>query len=791
MKLLKSILIVPAVMLIISSNLYAEKMYTLEAMPLKEVIKIITDDINLPYIVDSKLLEGKTSKKLEYIEGAEKALSQVLKDFDLEVEIKDDLIIIKESINRKKSDSSSLGSIDVIESSNITEDSGSYRIDFTNSSTGLNLSSKETPQSISVITKSQIDDIGASQISDALKSTNGISIKASDRQRNSVSARGFDIKNFQIDGTPTSTDNVGIETGSTTIYDHIEVVRGSTGLLNGMGNPSATINLVRKHANSKVFAGEVELKAGSYNNLGANVDVSTPLNEDGSVRARFIVSKSKSDSFMDLEKTENTLFYGIVDADLSNRTSVSIGASYQKNEKSGVHWGKLPYFYDDGSLTDFDRSKTSAADWNQWNIKEQSIFTNLKHHLSNNWILNASLDYYKQEEYSNLLWMTGDSIDSSTGLGLTGTPYLYEGESEQYQFDLSAAGEIELLDRNHEVYLGLSHTESSIKWYSANRISSTSEIGNFFNWDNSYTTPVWEDPNLAQDSEIVQTALLSSVRLNLNDNLKAIVGGRLMNWKRNEGKADWYDPSEEEYKNVFIPFLGLVYDINEQVSAYVSYASIFDPQNVRTVNGDYLDPVESISYEAGVKADLLDDTLTLTTAVYKTIQDNYAVVDGDVIVSGSTNQQAYVGESGVEVKGYEIEVAGMITPVWNISTSWSQFYIKSQDGSDITTRHPRKMLRLATKYSLAGDLKGLDLGASLSWQGDEKRYVENTLGNDVNVGESAFTLVNVMAKYKINKNTSVQLNIDNLFDKEYKESSWHTYTYGEPRKISTKITYKF
>ena len=94
MKLLKNFLIAPSLVLLISSNLLA-KNYTLEAMPLKEVIKLITSDLNLPYVVDSKFVEGKRSKSIENIEGGLKALNKILKDFNLKAEIKNDLIIIK------------------------------------------------------------------------------------------------------------------------------------------------------------------------------------------------------------------------------------------------------------------------------------------------------------------------------------------------------------------------------------------------------------------------------------------------------------------------------------------------------------------------------------------------------------------------------------------------------------------------------------------------------------------------------------------------------------------------
>ena len=104
-------------------------------------------------------------------------------------------------------------------------------------------------------------------------------------------SRGFVIDNLMYDGVPAegnfSTDSID-ETLDTALYDRIEIVRGATGLMTGAGSPAASVNLLRKHADSKELATSLGFTAGSWNDRRFEGDISTPLTSDGDVRARFV-----------------------------------------------------------------------------------------------------------------------------------------------------------------------------------------------------------------------------------------------------------------------------------------------------------------------------------------------------------------------------------------------------------------------------------------------------------------------------------------------------------------------
>lgn len=675
-----------------------------------------------------------------------------------------------------------------------TEGSGSYTTESTATATGLSLSVRDTPQSVSVVTRQRIDDQAMTSVADALRNTIGVSVKPADRGRNSVSARGFDVNNFQFDGVPTATGNVGIETLNTAIYDRIEIVRGATGLLNGAGDPSAAVNLVRKHADSRVFTGELSAELGSWNQRTATVDLSTPLTANGAVRARFVASVSRQDAFIDLENTRNSVVYGVIDADLTPNTRLSLGASEQRDKRNGVLWASLPYWYADGTRTDSDRSKTTATKWNQWDTVDRTAFATLSHRLSNGWVLRGDLSTHRQHEDSKLLWIE-ERTDRVTGLGLLGTPYHYIAEPRQTNINVAATGPFSLLGREHELHVGVMRSTLKDGWSNRDPVGpSPVALPDFNQWDGSFPEPPMGDRYLASAGKTTQSAVYGVARLQLADPLKLIVGARVSNWRRDEQAAVWTPAAYTiEHNGVVTPYAGLVYDVSPQVSAYASYTDIFKPQTSRDRNGDYLDPLEGKSYEAGLKGELLGGRLNASGAVFRTEQSNFTVVDTGFFVPGTTDP-AFRTADGVVVKGYELELSGELAPGWDLAVGWTQFSAKDADGVDVAVDHSRRQLKVFSTYQLEGAWRGLSVGGGVSWEGDRPARATNPVtGLEEKVGQPAFAIAEVMARYVFSDQLSLQLNVFNLFDKKYRNGSWWgaPYTYGEPRRILVTGAYRF
>ncbi|WP_447762144.1 TonB-dependent siderophore receptor [Sphingopyxis panaciterrae] len=668
---------------------------------------------------------------------------------------------------------------------------GYGRTDQPTAATGLPLTPIETPQTISVITQQQIEDQGFTSINDALDFTVGISKKDVDRGRSAISARGFEVQNFQLDGAPFANGNVGFGETSTAQYERVDLVRGAAGLMHGAGDPSAVVNLIRKHANAGELTGHVSLEAGSWNRLYATADVQSPLNASGTVRARGVVQAYRQDGFVDREERKGLLLYGVIDADLGERTKLSFGASYQRDERDGVMWSQLPYWYSDGTRTDWPRSKTTGTDWGFWNTSEISAFATLTHELGGEWQIRGDLGYHKGLENSRLLWLEGIP-DRVTGAGVGTYGYWYKAAPEQWHGSIQANGPFTLLGGRHDLSVGVMASYLDSAWTNRDPIS-IDPIEDFNSWDGDLAAPEWGDRYPQSGSKITQTAIYASSRFAVLDGLKLIGGGRLSYFKTDEAATSWgSEPYEISYKGVFTPYAGLVYDITANLSAYASYTNIFKPQgNLRDSEGKLLAPLEGKSYEAGLKALLLDGQLLATAAIYRIEQDNLAVAAGTL---PDSNIVYYRGAKGTVSKGYELEVVGKLTPQWNVSAGWSQYSAKDADGIHVLAHQPRRVFNFATAYDFTGTLDGLSLGGAVKWESRPPVTAENP-GTEVmeRIGQPAYAIVNVMARYDISEQLSLQLNIDNLFDRKFFSGNvWFPgFVYGEPRNARATLKYAF
>lgn len=662
--------------------------------------------------------------------------------------------------------------------------------------TGLDLSPRQTPQSISIITREQLEDQAAINVGDALAYTTGISVKAVDRGRNTLAARGFDITNYQLDGAPFVTGNIGLEKNSSAVFERIDVIRGANGLLQGAGEPSATINLVRKHAMSQTLTGTLDFEGGSWNRFAVTGDVTVPLTADGSVRGRLVAQYATQDSFVDIETSKTYLIYGVIDADLGANTRLSIGGSWQRDERDGTLWGQLPYWYSDGSRTSWPRSKTTGAGWNLWDTIEKTAFLSIEQRLGNSWALRADVSYHEQFEESKLLW-TGGYPDRVTGIGMTAEGYWYESRPKQWNASVSTRGNFSLLGREHELIVGANYRHLTGGWTNRDPDPATvAPIGDFNQWDGAdYPEPVWGDRyRMSGFGTTEQYAIYAATRLQLLDPLKLIAGARVSWWERNEEVA-LYTPAAYTIRHSgrVTPYAGLVFDVTGNLSAYASYTSIFNPQDARDRNGDYLPPVVGNAYEAGVKGEWMNGRLRASAAIFRIEQDNFAVVDDGFFIPGTTNP-AMRPARGTVSEGYEAEVAGEVLEGWDLSLGWSAFRAKDAAGEHVQAHHPRKVLRLATRYDFRGMLEGFSLGGSARWESEPPKTAVNPATNLAeNVGQPAYLLVNAMARYKLTDNVSLQLNVNNLFDKRYFNNNlWFSgYVYGEPRNVRATLRFGF
>ncbi|MCG3693471.1 TonB-dependent siderophore receptor [Aliarcobacter butzleri] len=657
----------------------------------------------------------------------------------------------------------------------VTEETGSYTTGATSTATKLDLSLRETPQSVLVFTRQKLDDQNITSFQELLAKTPGVTLNKWD-ERVYPTARGFSVDYYLFDGMPTYSMNGNATDPDLIIYDRVEVVKGANGLMTGAGNPAMGLNFIRKHANSKEFKGNIDLSAGSWDNYTSSADIQTPLNSDGSVRARFVAKHQDKKSYMDNYEKQTDVFYGVVDMDLTDTTYLSLGASYEENQRDGVRWGGLPAFYTDGSRTNFSRSKTVSNDWTYWDNKTTSYFADLKQYVYNDISLNLSVLQRNFDADTKIAYFSG-KVDKNTDLG-TGDPSRYTDTKTEKEnnIDLYASIPFEIGNLEQEIVFGTMYNKNKVTkydWANANLTGVTIDVNSVPNPYNNWTSSGKNTLN-----STTQKGYYLAGKFSLIQDLKLISGVRISSWEYNAANG----VGNREFDDEVTPYVGLIYDLDDNHSIYTSYTSIFKPQNLKDTSGNYLDPIDGKSYEAGIKGEYFDGHLNTAIALFRIEQDGVGqAIDGaPLLADGSRPNRA---TKGVVSKGIEFTASGKITDDFNLDFGLANFEAEDAKGDKFSTDSSRTTANLWAKYTI-DDYR---FGAGLNYK--SKVY---TGSGATKITQDAFITTDLMAGYKINKNLDLQLNINNVFDEKYYEGiGVNSMVYGDPRNFTLGMKYTF
>lgn len=676
-----------------------------------------------------------------------------------------------------------------------TEGTGSYTTRSMKTATKLPMSIRETPQSVTVVTRQRLDDQVMTNITDVVKNTPGLFLNySSGPGRPSFTARGFDIDNIMYDGLPSRYQGwvVGSQ-ANLAIYDRVEVVRGATGLVTGSGNPSAAINLVRKRP-TRDFQFNLEGSAGSWDNYRGQIDMSGGVDQAGNLRVRVIGSYQDSGSFRDGEVIHRGLIHAIGEYDIGPDTTLMVGATHQ-DDFFNSFWGGLPLSAT-GAHLDLPRSTRPSYDWEGKSQKSNTVFGELTHRFGHDWSVRlASMKVWQDAMFS------GTYVYRRPDLTLTHSAYQAAYDEDQASVDLYASGPVTLFGRDHDLTFGASRRETSTGTQNYSGGGLLAGDVDMFDFDPASGARPNFVPTTYSRNVITQGGLYASTRLNPFDGLKVILGGRLDWYDYDNRTAATGDYKVDAHKTVYA---GAILDIDRHHSLYASFTDIFQPQTARgfAVDADsqtILKPITGQNYEVGIKGEYLDGALNAAIALFRIDQRNRAFVPTDQSGCPSFPASSCSTAAGlVRSKGIDAELQGAITPDWNISLSYTYTSIQfvrdtnpENGGKNFDTDMPRHMAKLSTFYTLPGKLDRLRVGAGLNWQ--SRIYNDNNRANFNNVAfrveQGGYSVADLMLGYKISDRFDLQANINNLFDKHYYKAIGYdirwgsTDAYGDPRNI--------
>jgi outer membrane receptor for ferric coprogen and ferric-rhodotorulic acid len=618
------------------------------------------------------------------------------------------------------------------------------------------------------------------QLEDAMRRTTGMLILNNDQGRSSIFTRGYELDTTLVDWLSAPLSSIYGTQLDLAVVDRVEVLRGPAGLFAGTGSPGGIVNLARKRG-PEAFSGGAAATVGSWDFYRAEAEIGGPLVESGKVRARLVGAYQDRENFVDVNENQVGVVYGSSEFDLTDSTTLSVGALNQ--ERDILPFNGLPT-YTTGELLDLDRSTFIGADWNRFDNRTSEGFVELAHAFDNG--ATASLgsrytDRFVDFKYAYAGSAVTPGVDT-TNLVAIERKYWEESLALDAHFNqpfkLFGLEQSVLVGADYRRYEQTTLQGSAAAFATVNVFDPTSDVPEPTITLNGQTEVVPE-----------QYGAYGQARLSAWEPLTLVAGGRFT----------WYDAethnllsgsktSDVEVDNEFTPYVGLVLDVTDNVSAYASYTDIFVPQTQLDASGQPLKPRIGDQYEIGVKADFFDERLSMSLAAFRLRDENRA------LATAVPNEFVAAGE--VEVQGVEAEIGGTVLPGWEIYAGYAYTdteYLKAtaaQQGTAFSTFTPTHNFNLWTKYAFQdGPLEGFHVAGG-------GRAVSSfyNLSGPTKIKQDGYQVVDLQVGYEIVENVNATLTVNNVFDEEYYTRVGGTSVfnfYGEPRSVWFKLGASF
>ncbi|WP_455911300.1 TonB-dependent siderophore receptor [Pseudomonas putida] len=667
---------------------------------------------------------------------------------------------------------------------------------------------RETPQSVSVMTRQLMDDQNVTTIDDVMERTPGITTYESPMGGKYFYSRGFKmLGQYQYDGVPLDMGKDYVQADSFTanmaIYDRVEVLKGAAGMLKGAGTASGAVNFVRKRPQANPTT-SLSLSAGTWDNYRADLDTGGALNDSGTVRGRAAVSQQTRGSYMDIAKRQDQAVYAALDFDLDADTTLGVGASYEDVDASPC-WGGLPR-YSDGKSAKLSRSTCLGQSWNDWQSQRATFFADLTHHFSDDWKLNVAAVHSRN--------LQGIKYAASEGTIAYGNPAptansyaaLMDYDHRDFGLDAYLDGKFEAFGLAHELIIGANGSRGTQDDVYA--IQNLPTRVNIYQPDHHLAEPANDTfwPNMYRGGTVKETATqygtYATLRLRLAEPLLFIVGSRV-SWYENRRQSnnlawgEWavQDARTRETGEV-TPFAALIYDLDEHLSVYASYADIFQPQSsYATVDGAALKPQIGDNYELGIKGEWFEGRLNSSLALFRAVQKNTAETDYLSVCPTSSDGYCYSDTGKTRAQGVEAEVSGELLERLQVFGGYTYTQTKSLKNIDSAVEGgvsnsyvPRHMLRMWGDYQLDSALAKWSVGTGVNAQSSNYRV------QGIKLEQAGYAVWSARLAYRVDDTWTVAFNGNNVFDKHYYQTvgtaAWGNF-YGEPRNFTLSVKGNF
>lgn len=647
---------------------------------------------------------------------------------------------------------------------------------------------EKNPQSVSVVTREEMDMRQPDTVKGALAYAPGVyASRGSSTTYDSVAIRGFPAVNTNqyLDGLRLQGDNYSEASIDPYFLERAELLRGPVSVLYGKSSPGGLVSMVSKRPTTEPLR-EIQFKMGTDNLFQTGFDFSDALDDNGVYSYRLTGLAKDSDAQQNMAKEKRYAIAPSFSWRPDDRTNFTLLANIQNDPYTG-YYGWLPK---QGTLIPLPNGSKLPTDFNEGEAsnytsrKQRMIGYSFEHAFNDTWAVRQNLRYMQLE--TDLKSIYGSGVSAATPTTINRAYVQSKEHLNSFSVDTQAQAKVKTGDVDHTLLFGVDYmrmrNDINSGFGTADSLSMTHpQYGN-----DGYT--ITFPYNYLNRQE--QTGLYVQEQGEWNQWVLTL-GGRY-DWAKTSAFNRNLGTTDEQTDGQFTWRGGLNYLFDNGITPYFSYSQSFEPNLGTTAGGSTFKPSIGKQFETGVKYVPKDRPIVLTAALYQLTKNNNLTTDPDNILFSTQS-----GE--IRSRGVELEAKAALNANVNLIASYTYTDAKYTEDTNFqdkpTPEIPKHTASLWADYTFHETaVSGLTLGSGVRYVGTSSSF--NSADNST-FKVPDYTLVDATIKYDLARfglpGSSVGVNINNLFDKTYVSSCYRDYAcyWGAERQVVATATFRF
>ena len=633
----------------------------------------------------------------------------------------------------------------------------------------------ETPQSVSVVTREQMESRQITNVQQALQTVAGVSpVNFGRRGFDDLNIRGFrSTESILVDGLVQSPGMwAKLQPYG---YERFEVLKGSASVLYGQVQPGGIVNAVSKRPKKEAI-NEVGVEVGSFGQRTLQADINRPLSESGKTALRINAQVSNADDPTQFVYRKDRWFAPSLSIDLGPQTDLVLFATYSKSEwmrQQGItpYGTLLPNRNGTLPVTMF----TGDPSFGGYDVESKTVGYTLEHKMSEAMTFRQNVRYETEKGTGN--FVSNQALQANQRLQNRQASRQYM-DYDLLATDTSLLSRFEALGVKHQLVTGLDARSGT-----SLLASRTCRIGALDLFAPVYGMQATCPEALTSDapSKLTVAGLYAQDQIKFGQGWTALVGLR-RDWSTTDTNNRVANTQTRQKDNATTLSAGLVYEFKPGWAAYGSYGESFLPQSGLTFGGSNFVPETGKQWEAGVKYEAPGGQVTGALAVFDLVREN--VTTADPVNTGFSVQ---TGEQ--RARGLELELGADLKNGWKITSAYT--YTQTKVTRDTNAAIVGKPLNLTPRHTLTAwatyklpQYQRVTLGLG-------GRYVSEQIGSYPFTLPSYF-VADASVSY-VGENYRVTAGVKNLFNKAYYDGAINANVVSPalPRNFSLGVTYFF